>query len=324
MRKIAIVRRNGLGDLLCAFPLVLYFKEKFPKDQITLFVDERNAPLIPFLPSVHQVIIFPKKGNKYLNLLKVALRYRKEKYDLAISAKTSPMKLMNFFLFALGAKKKVAYVNSSYHRLLINSPVEYSSEKAAHLHQAIKSLQLIEPTVEKMLDEWIPHATVSPHLHTKYPWTQKMDGPVVLLSATTTRPESRLSAERYASLVNQFHKRFHFSVLIIAQDMDRQRAESIASQLTVPHALYFPRNFEEFMVWLDRGDIYFVGDGGVAHIGAALGKKGVSLYGMTRPVEWHPLNGSWRCLYNPSHVDRLSDEEIVNTLTEVASERDHS
>jgi len=50
MKKIAVVRRNGLGDLLCAFPLINYFQKYQPDAQITLFVDKRNAPLIPYLP----------------------------------------------------------------------------------------------------------------------------------------------------------------------------------------------------------------------------------------------------------------------------------
>lgn len=41
--NIAIIRRNGLGDLLCTVPLVHYLKETFPDASQTLFVDARNA-----------------------------------------------------------------------------------------------------------------------------------------------------------------------------------------------------------------------------------------------------------------------------------------
>ncbi len=68
------------------------------------------------------------------------------------------------------------------------------------------------------------------------------------------------------------------------------------------------------MVTLESADLFFVGDGGVAHIGAALEKDVVALYGQTRPEEWHPLSPKVEICHHPHHVNNLCDEAILVAL----------
>lgn len=313
MQRIAIIRRNGLGDLICAYPTLLYLRAHHPDAHLTLFVDERNAPLLPYLPPADEAVVLPAKGNKYWNLLRASAKYQNPRFDLAISMKASPMKLMNFFLFTLRAKKKSAYVDSSFwSRFLINDPHLFDASKAKKMHQALKGLHLVDATFESVPESLYPKATVSEQIKNKY--SIPFANPILLCSATTTRESSRLHPSRYAALINCLYKELPFSVILLGQEKDRARAKMIAAELTPPCALHFPRNFEEFMVLLDASDLFFVGDGGVAHIASALGKTSVVLFGQTDPQEWHPLSRKAISLYHPQHVDRLDEEEIFTAL----------
>lgn len=310
--EIAIVRRNGLGDLLCAYPLILYLQKKRCAS-VTLFVDQRNAPLIPYLPPVEHVAIFRIKGFKYGNMLRMALRYWK-RYEVAISAKTSPMKLMNFFLFCLGAKERIAYVDNGWSSFLINHPLPYEPDVAKKQHQALKSLRMVDSTLSEIPEEFYPTLHIPQTIRDRYPIPYNFTNPVILVSATTTNPASRLNADRYCTVLNRLHVHAPFSVLITGQKSDCVRAELIAAGLQMEHHVHFPRNFDEFMVLLDASDMFFVGDGGVAHIGAALGKAAVVLFGETNPVEWSPLSKKVKTFYHPEHVDHLDDETIFQAL----------
>ncbi len=310
--EIAIVRRNGLGDLLCAYPLILYL-QKNKGASVTLFVDQRNAPLIPYLPPVQHVAVFPAKGFKYGNMLRMALRYWK-RFDVAISAKTSPMKLMNFFLFCLGARERIAYVDKSWSSFLINHPHIYDPVLAKKEHQALKGLHLVDPTLNEVPEAFYPTLHIPQAIRDRYPLPYNFLNPVVLVSATTTNPASRLNADRYRALLNRLYAHCTFSVLITGQKSDCERAEAIAAGLQMEHYVHFPRNFDEFMVLLDATDVFFVGDGGVAHIGAALGKAVVVLFGETNPVEWSPLSKRVKTFSHPEHVDHLDDEAIFQAL----------
>ena len=99
--KIAIVRRNGLGDLLAVMPLVKLCKEKHPGCHVTLFVDHRNAPLLPYLEGFDEAIVIEPSKNKYISLLKTLLKNRHRSFDLVISARPTPMQWLNLFLAGL-------------------------------------------------------------------------------------------------------------------------------------------------------------------------------------------------------------------------------
>lgn len=311
--EIGIIRRNGLGDLLCAYPLILFLQKTRPQDKITLFVDPRNAPLIPYLPPVNEVVVFPKKGNKYWIHFRATKGYRK-KFDLAISAKTSPMRLTNFFLYWLKAKESIAYVDTSWHSRLVSRPLLYDPQVAQNLHQALKGLKTVAPDLEEVPEEFYPTLHVPDAIRQTYRTEPLSSDPIVAISASTTKPSSRLDVDRYAALLNHLHKCAPISVRIIGQSQDRERAQAIASRLRMPACVHFPRNFDEFMVLLDTSDLFFAGDGGVGHIGAALGKRGVALFGATSPVEWRPLSKKVETLFHPMHVDCLSYQVIFEAL----------
>lgn len=316
MTKIAVIRRNGLGDLLCAYPLLLYLRQQNPSAHLTLFVDKSNAALVPFLSPVNEVVVFPSKGNKYWNMFRIARRYRK-KFQIAVSAKTTPMKLMNFLLFCLHAEKRVAYVDpEKWHSRAVNVP-----KVVIQGHQALKTLKLIDPTFTTIPKEFYPKAHVSQSLKEKYPLSLP-DKPLLCISASNNRVASRLSIERHHLFLNQLKGDFH--VVIVGQKEDLERARALAKGLHASNSVHIPQNFEEFMVTLDACSLFFVCDGGVAHLGAALGKEQVVLYGCTDLQEWAPLTDKAALFYHPHHVDAIPEKEIQAALNQKLANITHS
>jgi ADP-heptose:LPS heptosyltransferase len=314
MKKIAIFRRNGLGDLLTAYPLISYLKISYPSHFITLFVGDTNYPLVQFLPPVDEVVSLPTKGSKYFITLKEVLKKRHHNYDLALSAKTSPMKLMNFALFASGAKERRAYIDNRWHSRCINYPLIYNEKEAKEQHQALKCLHLIAPHLKEVPKELYPKIHVPSSLCEPYLEQFQYKEPTILIMATTTRNENRFDSTRYAKVLNQLYSKRKFRVALVSMKKDEVRAQLIAKQLEMPHHTYFTRSFNEFMALIKLSDFVFVGDGGAAHIAAALDKPQVVLFGQSNPKNWHPLSENTTVLYHPLHVNALSDETILKTL----------
>lgn len=310
MDKIAIVRRNGLGDLLCAMPLFHFLQKKYPEAQITFFVDAKNAPLLRFIPEKINTVIFPKKGNKYFNLIALALKHRRTRFDLAISAKTSPMKMMVLFLFFLGAKKRVAFVSKKWQRWLVTDPVIENPSS----HQSLKSLQMIAPECMEISEEFYPRCTIPAEITKKYASLVQIKGPILLMTASTTKESSRMDEKKYAGIVNKLYKMRPFSVILVGQVGDKGRIDEIASHLEVPYESHVPNTFEEFMFLLNLAELYFVGDGGIGHIGAALKKHEVVFFGQTQPSEWRPLNADCITFFDPKSVNFLPDEMLLEAL----------
>lgn len=301
MKRIGIIRRNGYGDVLCGIPLVLLCKKKFPEAKVSLFVDERSAGLVPYLEGPDEVVSIPEANNKYLGILKTIWQQR-ERFDLVISAKTVPMKLMNFFLYGLRAEKRVAYVDGSWHGWLINGGVPQSFEEA---HQALKCLQLLDPSLEKIPEELYPRLKVPEE-------KRFFEGPTVFISVTNNRLGSTLDLDKYEWILNRLHETKTFSVVVNCEPKDVERAAGL--NLKMPSRVVPTASFGEFMQVMKGSDVLFVGDGGNMHLAAALDKPQVVMFGGTKVWEWAPLSDKAICLSDAHNVNFIDREKILGAL----------
>lgn len=307
MREIGIVRRNGLGDVLMAIPLVLLCKQYAPQAKVTLFMDERASSLAPYLEGPDEIVVIPRQGSTYLSHSKVAWSQRKKKFDLMISAKSSPMKLMNFFLYAMRAKKRLAFVDESWHRKLINCPLPYipNHEK----HQALKTVNLLDSAMTE-----VP-LSLYPKLRVKA--TLSFEKPTLLISVTNNRLGSTLDFEKYERLLNTLYKKKPFNVVINGEPQDSEKARALALRLKVPSHVMVTAHLKEFLELLASVDAVFIGDGGIMHLAAALDKKQVVLFGGTKVWEWAPLSQKAMCLADDHNVNFIPEDQILGKLDEL-------
>ncbi|MFT4551972.1 MAG: ADP-heptose:LPS heptosyltransferase [Chlamydiales bacterium] len=320
VNNIALVRRNGLGDMICAMPLLLYLREKAPQASITLFCDKSNAAILPLLPKADEVVVFPS-GNKYLSVLSSAYLHRSKNFDLAISAKTSPMKLINFFLYFLGAQQRIATVDNSWHRSLINNPVPYSDSKARILHQSLKTLQLLDPSLKEVPKHLYPSIKIpSSVLKNKEKIVcQKLSPlstnvPLILISVSYNRASSNPGIEFYKNILNRLHRVHPVRIAISCLAQDLEIAKKLSKQLFAPSVAISSDDIETFVTLLDLSDLIFIGDGGIMHIAAAMGKPQVTLFGETLLEEWQPLSEKATCFHHPENASEISREQVLKAL----------
>lgn len=308
IQKIAIFRRNGLGDVLCSIPLILRCKELMPQAKVTLFLEKSGFCLAPFLKGPDEIALIPSSINKYLGILQHAWQWRGEKFDLAISAKTSPMKLMNFSLWAVGAPNRIAYVEGKWHEKLISLPRIYDPN--TQIHQALQAIQLIDPEMKE-----VPRR-LYPSLHSvekKRLFSQK----TILISLSNNRVGSTLSIERFSHLLNAFSKKVPFALAISCLPKDLFKARLLSSQLLMEHQIFSTPHFTDFLTLLNGADAIFACDGGIVHLAAALQKPSLFLFGGTKVERWGPLSKEALTIAHTGHVMEIDEEVIFQKLKEV-------
>ncbi len=305
IRRIAIFRRNGLGDVLCSIPLALRCKELMPQAKITLFVEKNGFCLAPYLKGIDEVALIPSGCNKYINIAKLAWQRRKEKFDLAISAKTTPMKLMNLSLCALRAPYRMAYVQNRWHSAVINCPKRYAEQNP--FHQALQAIHLIDPEMNELPKRLYPTLR---SVDQQRLFSQK----TLLISLSNNRVGSTLPPQRLAYLLNRLAKETSFAVAISVLPKDVAKAQEIASLLTMEHKLFATKQFPHFLSLLNSADAIFAGDGGVAHLSAALQKPALHLFGGVKVSQWGPLSKYASTLFHPTHVIDIPEEQILDSL----------
>ncbi|AOM39352.1 hypothetical protein A9255_01235 [Xenorhabdus hominickii] len=261
------MRRNGLGDLISTQPLVKFLQIKYPESEINLFIDASNFELANYLCSGIKINIIPK-GNKYFSIFKTALTFRREKFDIAISAKPTPMKLNNLFLWLLGAKERYAVVDDKdWHSKLINHPV--SKKQVNGYHQALKILRTLSPNEKKLPAELLPRIVLQNTTQTIY-----YHSPIILFSVSNNRKNSLINNDRLTSIAFKILNHYPNAKFIISSfKNDINLAEDLKLRIGKNSEIVISESLSYFLNLLNHMTLIVVGDGGICHLAAALQKN---------------------------------------------------
>lgn len=114
VKNILIMRLGGLGDVVCATPVMRSARRGFPHARITFLTRAENAPVVEGNPNVDEIITIPSKGNGKLSFFqkqKVELEFlrglRKKRFDLVINLSGGPRS--SIATFATGATVRVGF-----------------------------------------------------------------------------------------------------------------------------------------------------------------------------------------------------------------------
>ncbi len=309
IKKIAVIRRNGYGDLLCAIPAITALRQLCPQAEITLFADTRNAALLPYLSCYDRAVIFKTGVNKYLEVLGTAWKYRREKFDLAFSPKPTSMKLLNLFLSLLGSKVQLAASNEKWHTRWLSHP---QPALPLHIkrHQALKCLQLLHPNLGQIPPTLWPKITLSGNL----PELSHLPSRYIVSSVSNNRAQNRLPTERHAKLLNEFCLRHDLTAVISGLPHDRDRVDAVMAELRCPSIAIVSESLHTLLHLLSRCTIAFSADGGFMHLVASLDRPQTVLFNTTLPTEWAPLSNKATCLHSPTGLNNICDTAIQTAL----------
>ncbi len=313
--RIAIIRRNGLGDLLCTMPLLTFLRQQQPEATLSLFVEARNAPLLPFLAPLFDDFTVFDKGNKYVSIVKSALRARHRRFDVAISAKASPMKLNNVFLYALGARRRIAVTDNSWHSRLINEPKIDNHDR--EIHQALRVLQLVQPGCKTVPPALYPKLTFPADVLAR--WSSEVENaladlprPRLLVSMTHNRDFKFLQPESLARVLDNSQLP-DFGLVISCEPAHLEAAHRV-KKFTKRQAVVLPTaTLDHFLVLLRAVDAVFIGEGGIMHMAAALNKPQLALFGKTKVSQWKPLSERAVCLIT-APTDAAMEAQVERAL----------
>ena len=85
MERILVIQTSFIGDVILATAVVEELAAAFPNARIDFLLRKGNESLLSNNPHVNAVLIWNKRQQKYLHLLRLMRRIRSEKYDLVIN-----------------------------------------------------------------------------------------------------------------------------------------------------------------------------------------------------------------------------------------------
>lgn len=305
-----MIRRTGLGDFLAGMvPICNYLQIVYGKCDFYFFMNNRNTELVRyFFPDAHVYCI--PNGNKYIETLKTALKYRYIQPEIGFSPMPDYPKLNNSFLYLIGAKERYGRVTSVITKT-VNHPFICNEDELYKNSVALCSLKFFDHSIKEVPNEVYPE--FNQELIKPYK-CQYADKKHIMVEVSNNRETSQLSNQKTANVLNSLSSSYPFSVLITAKESDFYKAADLKSLLKVNSEIYTTPNIHDFLSYVNATDIVLCGDGGLGHIAGALNKKTVALYGKTSIEHWGIIGHDVIHLYNSTDVNNINNQDIVNAL----------
>lgn len=309
INKILFIRRDNIGDLVCTTPSIHAVKRAYPKAKIGILVNSYNAEVVSNNSDIDEIYIYEKakhvqEKNKlkvWYNNTKILMKIRKENYDVAIACGSYSLRLARY-TFMSGARIRIGYLpketNSS---IFYNIPIR---EPQKPLHEVERVFGLLSPlgingSPDKLrvFPSQSETQRIKEHLHTRGLFSNKQsDKPLIAFHISSRRPENRWTVENFINLTKLILKNKKVNIILLwspgsennpYHPGDDEKADLIIR--AVPEIIPFKTlRLSELISILSFVQLIVCLDGGAMHIGAALSKPIVAIWGSTDSDRWRP------------------------------------
>lgn len=334
LKKILVIRRDNIGDLVLTTPLLRSLRKQLPSAQIDLLTNSYCAPVLNGNTDVDQVLIYEKghhRGNRslfrvYFERIQLLWRLRKSKYDYILLGKPSveprPLQLARI----IGAPRIVGITTpaSPYQKYLTN-PLYWDTSQGQHV--AERCMQLLsavgkpEPAGPLQI---FPDSTLSQN--TKKLFTTKFGGKrlICAVQISSRKIKQRWPIDRFVDLIRTLNARHDCAFVLFwspgSKDNpmhpgDDENAQTIIEHFSqdFPIIPYPTKNLSELIAALASTQMMITSDGGAMHLGAAVGLPILCFFGNSDAQRWHPWSVPYRLIQEESQdVRTITVEKAAN------------
>ncbi|MBM3239070.1 lipopolysaccharide heptosyltransferase II [Candidatus Poribacteria bacterium] len=306
IKKILILRPDGIGDLLNSTPAISLLRKSYPDAHITVFVRPLNAEILIGNPDVDEVLIYDRMGKhkRLLERLKFFHRLWKAGYDLAVVMYTASW--YNLLAYVSGAKYRVGRYQKRFKSTLTH-PSRQTYAKGT-VHEVERNLDL----VRRICDDEI----ASPSQKTKsfdlvlnlsveenqwaYDFIQKFsiseDDFLVCIHPGGSSFDKLWTEDGYAQIADRLVNKFGAKILMLHGPSEAKLAIDIQQRMThdvIPDTIgmfhiYAPESLRQLAALINCCKLFICNDSGPMHIAAALNVPIVAIFGPTDHVRWAP------------------------------------
>jgi heptosyltransferase-1 len=308
-RSILIVRLSAMGDVIHTLPAVARIRRTFPGARITWLIAPTWAPLLADSRCIDEVIEVPtavwRKRPLSLSTWSEAARLRRRLrasgFDVAID-------FQGLVKSALLARISGAARVYGFGRRELREPlarVFYSNRiETTAPHVVDKNLALAEAlgAANGAIEFPLPQGKPQPDLPA---------GEFVLASPVAGWKSKQWPPEYYAKLAELLHQRTAMTLVLDCAAADRVYCEQIRRLAPAGSCHLHVSQLEGLIAATRRARAVIGVDSGPLHLAAALGIRGVAIFGQTDPARNGPYGKSFRVLRAP---DALTSYKRVDDL----------
>ena len=293
IRKILILRNDGIGDLLNSTPAIAMLRQTYLDAEITVLVQPLNAPILIGNPDVDRVLIFDREHahHRLRDRLRFYWHLRQEHYDLVVVMRTSSW--CNFIAFLSGAKYRLGRDQKQFRSFLTHAwQGQYKKGKTHEVDRNFDLVRLIcnnsgghrRLVLNLLADE------IESTKHLLAAWKITPNDFLVGIHPGGSSFDKRWPEENYAQIADALVNEYNAKILILRGPNEAKLERNIQRVVQSDSIAYAPKSIRELAALIKRCDLFVCNDSGPMHIAAALDVRTVAIFGPTDHVAWEPLS----------------------------------
>jgi heptosyltransferase III len=330
--KILIVKRDKVGDLLLATPMLQVLRAALPGARIDVLASDYNAWVVADCPSVDRLWIYRRArvGRRLFPMaamgqLLLWARLRAARYDVAIAAngEASPRATRRALL--AGAKRTIAYSDRTMGGLTDPMPPPAEGHERDRLLRLLAALGIEMPR-DPPEPAFNPAGGASDEALRWLRGQGLEAGGYVVIGLGARRARKQPVAEQVLRWSRALHERHGLATVFMwtpgADDNpaypgdDAAAAQVLAARAPQVHPFRGPLQPAVGLVWHARTSVF--PDSGLMHLAAASPGGVLGLFAEPEasppPERWGPLGPRAECLVARMHVEELADARVLDRI----------
>lgn len=337
-KKILIIRRGGIGDVVLITPLVRALKENFPGVRIQLLTSRQAVAVFAGNPYIDEILQLPSGKKGWLEFVG---RMRSEKIDTALILHR--IYVVSLIATLLGIPQRLGYRWKRHGFALTGSiPFDASRAQVVQINELMKLFgKPVPPSATEIFFSDENRVEVAEALRTLqydpkkrlvaiHPGTSEVMGigqsageyahqQEMLKGGNTCRTPRRWPTQHFSALADMFIERDGYQVLILQGPADEQAVSAmIEGMKQKPFGVSPKMGLKSFALLLGSCDLVIANDSGPMHLAKAAGAPVLAIFGASHAGYNGPLGARHRVAWNPVecspcyHADEFA---TINSFT---------
>ena len=283
IKKILCIKPRGIGDIVLSTIIIDNLISYFPGVKIDYLTEEFAKPCLEDNPNINKILTMGKKEFP----LWVALRIRKERYDLLFDLWSNPRTAQITFLSGIKYRVGFSYRGRRYAYNIRATSARSTTHIAENNLELIKAINV--PIISKRVQYYISQSDKD---FAKFFFQSNFsDNDIVTCIIPAGGWDSkRCDPSKWVEICVGLREKYHTKFLILWGADVRKDAEYIAKNLGDNAILTPETSIKQMAALLSLCKIVIANDSGPMHISAALGKRTLGIFGPTDPATARPYS----------------------------------
>lgn len=306
IERVVVRGTNWVGDSVMTVPALRALRRVLPQARITLVIRPATKGIFSEADFIDDVLVYDRKNA--LSVFGQVREWKRREFELAVLFQNAFEAALIPFL--AGVPLRLGYATES-RQALLTHPLPLPDWRSSK-HEVFYYLYLVT-ALEQMLFGRSDRCESEPDASIQISASRKAEALELLRTYGIGEAESvvavcpgsinsrakRWPSERFAALADRLIESKRKVLLIGSKDELDVTEEVVRRMQNKPVLLTGKTSLDQITAVLDRADLIVTNDTGPAHIGAALGRPTIVIFGPTNPLTTRPFAPEAEVLRNP-------------------------